>query len=417
MADISKIIYEEPSTETTIELDIKDAVARANMLPSGGSAGASLVKTASGHEWKILDADDISATVVEPASSSQGTVQDAIDTLNTTDVATRSMIPASITRSSNTFTVKNASGTTLFTFSQKDDDTKYPSAIKSITRSGATCTATHYDDTTSTFTIPITNNVTSTSTTSALAANQGKVLNEKIPASISRSGNTFTAKNSSGDELFTFTQQNSTYPKAVKTVSKSGNTVTCTHYDDTTSTFATTDSTKLPLSGGTMTGTLTMGTNPVYSATTLHVRGKQYLNLRSAAYIQCRNDGDSAWQGINASTFTTQSSERYKENIQLTSDDISDLIYSLTVKRYDYKENVVEDANRFNRVGLLAEELNEVIPEVVSKTEGENGELIPDGIDYAALVPFLLKTIQVQHDDIQILYGAVMELADIISEG
>ena len=172
---------------------------------------------------------------------------------------------------------------------------------------------------------------------------------------------------------------------------------------------------KLSKSGGTMTGNITMGTNLVTSTGTLNLRGTEFLNLRSPG-IQCRNSADTGWAGISASSFVNQSSERYKENIQLTSDDISDLIYSLTVKRYDYKENVVEESNRFNRVGLLAEELNEVIPEVVSKKEDENGELIPDGIDYAALVPFLLKTIQVQHDDIQILYGAVMELADIISE-
>ena len=57
--------------------------------------------------------------------------------------------------------------------------------------------------------------------------------------SITRSGNTFTAKNSAGTALFTFDQKddNSTYPDAIKNITRSGTTFTATRYSGGTFTF------------------------------------------------------------------------------------------------------------------------------------------------------------------------------------
>ena len=241
--------------------------------------------------------------------------------------------------------------------------------------------------------------------------------------SISRSGTTFTATRLDGT-TFTFTQQdnNNTYPLAIKEIGsvvstgKTGITVHFTQYNGDDGSFSIPhDSYKVDAAGDTMTGDLSMGAHLIKSSATLNLQGTKFLNLRSPG-IQCRNVADSAWAGISASTFTTQSSERYKEKIALANDDIANTVYELNVKTYDYKENVVEEHYRRNRVGLLAEELIRDIPEIVSLTTDENGNEIPEGIDYAALVPYLLKTIQVQHEDILVLYEAINELAGIVSE-
>ena len=73
----------------------------------------------------------------------------------------------SIDRSGTTFTAKNSSGTSLFTFTQQDNNNTYPDAIKNITRSGTTFTATRYSGGTFTFTQQDNNTTYSAATTSA----------------------------------------------------------------------------------------------------------------------------------------------------------------------------------------------------------------------------------------------------------
>lgn len=127
-----------------------------------------------------------------------------LDANNYTDYAAKKTEAIkNISRSGTTFTATRCDGTT-FTFTQQDNNTTYTldglggakktEAIKNITRSGTTFTATRCDGTTFTFSQQdndtntwrgIQNNLTSTSTTDSLSAAQGKALNDKINARIS----------------------------------------------------------------------------------------------------------------------------------------------------------------------------------------------------------------------------------------
>jgi hypothetical protein len=86
-----------------------------------------------------------------------------------------------------------------------------------------------------------------------------------------------------------------------------------------------------------------------------------------------------------ATAYNTSSDARLKENIS-TADDSADLIDAIQVRQYDWKSD-----GSHQRYGMVAQELDQVFPEAVSKpTDPE--EMM--GVDYSKLVPLLLKEIQ-----------------------
>lgn len=150
------------------------------------------------------------------------------------------------------------------------------------------------------------------------------------------------------------------------------------------------DNTKLPLSGGKVTGL-------VYNDGTLNLGGSSFLNLRSPG-IQCRNYADTAWTGISGTKFTTQSSKRYKENIKDITEEEAEKIYDVNVVTFDYKENVV-DEDRHGFTGVIAEDVVNIIPKVVTYMDID-GESLPDSVDYSKFTPYLIKIVQEQHKKI-----------------
>jgi len=99
----------------------------------------------------------------------------------------------------------------------------------------------------------------------------------------------------------------------------------------------------------------------------------------------------SAGAGTNALRFNTStgaitfdsSSQRYKDNIRDSVYGLSDVL-KLRSTMFEYKDTGRTD------VGLIAEELNEVIPELVTKDK----ENIPESVSYDRLVSVLIKSIQ-----------------------
>ncbi|MDE7149069.1 MAG: tail fiber domain-containing protein [Bacteroidales bacterium] len=106
---------------------------------------------------------------------------------------------------------------------------------------------------------------------------------------------------------------------------------------------------------------------------------------------------------------STFSDRRYKTNIQDLSPAL-DKVMRLRPVKFDYldeKDNPNSlDSNRMNRVGLIAQELAEVVPEAVQW-------LWPDDIytvDYTTLIPFLIKSMQEQQAQIEALRSELQTL-------
>ena len=83
--------------------------------------------------------------------------------------------------------------------------------------------------------------------------------------------------------------------------------------------------------------------------------------------------------------YNTSSDARLKENIT-AADDAALLIDALQVRQFDWKAN-----GQHQRYGFVAQELDEVYPEAVSKP-ADPEEMM--GVDYSKLVPLLVKEIQ-----------------------
>ena len=94
---------------------------------------------------------------------------------------------------------------------------------------------------------------------------------------------------------------------------------------------------------------------------------------------------------LNATSITETSALKYKQNInEITS---SDIIYNLRPVTFDWKQDGSHD------VGLIAEEVGDHMPELVSKDKEGNVE----GVKYSKLTSLLIKAVQDQQKEIDYL--------------
>ena len=131
-----------------------------------------------------------------------------------------------------------------------------------------------------------------------------------------------------------------------------------------------------------------------------------YLYTHSGAGLQVKNTSGNAFAICYAAAFNQQSSKYSKENINDMSIEEAKKILELNPVSFDYKEKFGGAKNNF---GLIAEEVNKIIPYCVTipkkynKEECEKGNIdinnLPS-IDYSKLVPYLIKMVQNQEERI-----------------
>jgi len=88
-------------------------------------------------------------------------------------------------------------------------------------------------------------------------------------------------------------------------------------------------------------------------------------------------------------TVVESSSIEYKENVKPLQ--FNDAIYSVNAVKYDRKDGSSKD-----EVGVIAEELYEVLPDLVSLKDGK-----PDAVAYTKLTMYLLEALKKQNKEIQ----------------
>ena len=114
---------------------------------------------------------------------------------------------------------------------------------------------------------------------------------------------------------------------------------------------------------------------------------------------------------LDYKTSKSLSDFRYKANIVDLAPAL-DKIMQLRPVRFDYrkeKEGVI-DSMYMNRMGLIAQELEAVVPEVVHYSEYDDIY----SVDYVSLIPLLIKTAQEQQALIEDLQAQVEELQTLI---
>lgn len=102
-----------------------------------------------------------------------------------------------------------------------------------------------------------------------------------------------------------------------------------------------------------------------------------------------------------ARSFVNASSIRYKENIKTLSDDFIDNFSKIRPVSFDYKPNI----GYKNQYGLIAEEMEEIYPYVVTHDRDGNCE----AIDYSKLTVLLIKKIQAMDKEIQLLNETISQ--------
>lgn len=176
----------------------------------------------------------------------------------------------------------------------------------------------------------------------------------------------------------------------------------------------------LPLSGGTLSGSISL--NWRNTGDNLDLRCEDNIALiralKSALYIQCKQGSagigfqyvdTTTFAPIYASSFTVNSSRRYKENVNPITDDKAMSILGVDIVSYDYIEGIVSEESRYNRTGVIAEDTVDVIPEAVGYKEVD-GEIVPDGVDYSRFVPYLIRLAQMQQAEIDKMKKEICEL-------
>ena len=103
---------------------------------------------------------------------------------------------------------------------------------------------------------------------------------------------------------------------------------------------------------------------------------------------------------IVAFSSTTASDRNLKENIEELPYGLDDVMKMRAVE-FDWKKDKANGKERGHDIGVIAQEMEEVIPEVVKEYEGLQGKDNFKAVDYSKLVPVLIKSIQELKEEIE----------------
>ena len=271
---------------------------------------------------------------------------------------------------------------------------KWLSDLKPVAFSGS------YDDLSNKPTIPantwrpVQDNLTSSSTTDSLSANQGRLLangsardSTKMPIA----GGTFT-----GAVGFA----NSTWnPVGDDCYMGDFNAAGCVAFKSMTS----------QLTGIALVGA---GSNMYCRLLVQNDGGDMYLATNGAFYVS--NGNNSARAPIYASAFTQSSSRRVKKNIEDMTETEAKKLLDVEVKSYDYINPDMPDGC----FGCIAEDMAKIIPSCVNGdvdcADDDAAAIQGIGIDYSKLVPHLIKMVQIQQAQIDAQQEQINKLASQI---
>ena len=148
--------------------------------------------------------------------------------------------------------------------------------------------------------------------------------------------------------------------------------------------------------------------------TMLHVSG----NIEMSGNLGVNVTGDDITHGITlpnsannsgivkANAYATYSSLKFKENVSEIQDPIN-TIMNMRGVTFDWKQNGKKD------YGFIAEEVDQVMPEIVFKDDSPTGV---SSMDYQKIVPVLLEAIKIQQGKIETLENKLSELTHVYND-
>jgi hypothetical protein len=140
--------------------------------------------------------------------------------------------------------------------------------------------------------------------------------------------------------------------------------------------------------------------------------GVNYLRVRGDGYLFSTPTYNNTWPGTSANMYVasdgsfgriTASSRRFKENIIDWSGNGLDTILALKPKTFKYKKDYCNSPDSIDFLGLIAEEVAEVLPYLAQYENPDRTGLV-ENVRYDTIVVPLIKAIQelkTQNDDLQ----------------
>lgn len=104
------------------------------------------------------------------------------------------------------------------------------------------------------------------------------------------------------------------------------------------------------------------------------------------------------------------SSEKFKENIKPLSADEANKLLDVEVVTFDYKDGVCGEDERYNNRGVIAEQVEPIIPYVVEHSTEEDEEVLR--VDYRKFIPYLIKVVQNQQTEIDNLKAEIERIKE-----
>ena len=124
-----------------------------------------------------------------------------------------------------------------------------------------------------------------------------------------------------------------------------------------------------------------------------------YSESRLSGVPNCQSDisNNNGVLNCTAQIDVSISSRRYKEDIRGLSDETAEALLQLRPVTFRYRQTATDGAHQPLRYGLIAEEVAELLPQVVARNAGGRVE----GIDYQQFPALLLSALQHQHTVIE----------------
>lgn len=178
-------------------------------------------------------------------------------------------------------------------------------------------------------------------------------------------------------------------------------------------------------SANTTTGSLSVFTGNSYISGSTSSDGATGLAISNTTTAKIYLNGSSG--NITCVSLTQTSSKKYKKKIKSLKDEEARKILALRPVTYDFKDEEMGT----NMRGFIAEEVEEVIPELVKHTKDysnpstaideEGKEVVQEqkdevSLDYTAMIPYLTRMIQLQQKQIDAQQKQIDELRNELSK-
>lgn len=115
----------------------------------------------------------------------------------------------------------------------------------------------------------------------------------------------------------------------------------------------------------------------------------------------------------------SSSSRRYKNHVRNMDFSEANKLYELPVVWFVYKDGYLSDKDRKIGVsipGFYAEDVDKYLPDAADYIEDKDGNLIPENWDERTLIPYMVKCIQTQHEEIETLKSNQQKILQALSK-